>query len=68
MPPYLDDAGQGLLVSADTPIYYGDEFQGFIGIDVSLSRLVERLNTVKPTEGSFVFLMDRRWQVDRHLS
>ena len=58
MPPYIDDAGQGLLVSADTPIYYGDEFQGFIGIDVSLSRLVERLNTVKPTEGSFVFLMD----------
>jgi signal transduction histidine kinase len=58
MPPYLDDAGQGLLVSADTPIYYGDEFQGFIGIDVSLSRLVERLNTVKPTDGSLVFLMD----------
>ena len=58
MPPYIDDAGQGLLVSANTPIYYGDAFQGFIGIDVSLSRLVERLNTVKPTEGSFVFLMD----------
>ncbi|RIK29050.1 MAG: hypothetical protein DCC56_14420 [Anaerolineae bacterium] len=58
MPPYIDDAGQGLLVSADTPIYYGDAFQGFIGIDISLSRLVERLNTVKPTDGSFVFLMD----------
>ncbi|MCB9113235.1 MAG: HAMP domain-containing protein [Anaerolineales bacterium] len=58
MPPYLDDAGQGLLVSADTPIYYGDEFQGFIGIDVSLSRLDERLNTIKPTAGSFIFLMD----------
>ena len=58
MPPYIDDAGQGLLVSADTPIYYGDEFQGFIGIDVSLSRLVKRLNTVKPTDGSFAFLLD----------
>jgi len=58
LPPYMDDAGQGLLVSADTPIYYGNEFQGFIGIDVSLSHLVERLNAVKPTEGSFVFLTD----------
>ncbi|MBI3175282.1 MAG: HAMP domain-containing protein [Chloroflexi bacterium] len=56
--PYLDDAGQGLLISADTPIYYDDEFQGFIGIDVSLSRLIERLNQLKPTENSFAFLMD----------
>ena len=58
MPPYLDDAGQGLLISADTPIYYGDDFQGYIGIDVSLTKLTERLNTVKPTESSFIFLMD----------
>jgi signal transduction histidine kinase len=58
LPPYLDDAGQGLLISADTPVYYGDEFQGFIGIDVSLSRLIERLNQLKPTPGSFAFLMD----------
>ena len=58
LPPYIDDAGQGLLVSVDTPIYYGDEFQGYIGFDVSLSNLVERLNSVKPTDGSFVFLMN----------
>lgn len=58
LPPYLDDAGQGLLVSADTPIYYGDDFQGFIGIDVSLTRLTERLSQLQPTPGSFAFLMD----------
>lgn len=58
LPPYLDDAGQGLLVSADTPIYYGDEFQGFIGIDVSLTRLIERLSQLRPTPGSFAFLLD----------
>ena len=58
LPPYPDDAGQGLLISADTPIYYGDEFQGFIGIDVSLSRLIENLNKLKPTPNSFAFLMD----------
>ena len=41
LPPYVDDARQGLLVSANTPIYFGDEFQGFIGMDVSLSQLIE---------------------------
>lgn len=60
LPPYLDDAGQGLLISADTPIYYGDDFQGYIGIDVSLTRLIERLNQLKPTENSFAFLMDSK--------
>lgn len=58
LPPYLDDAGQGLLVSADTPIYYGDDFQGYIGIDVSLARLIEHLRRLRPTPGSFAFLTD----------
>lgn len=58
LPPYPDDAGQGLLISADTPIYYGDEFQGYIGVDVSLSRLIENLNQLTPAPGSFAFLMD----------
>ena len=58
LPPYIDDAGQGLLISANTPIYYGDEFQGFIGIDVSLARLIERLSTLNPTPSSFAFLVD----------
>jgi signal transduction histidine kinase len=60
LPPYVDDAGQGLLVSANTPIYYVDQFQGYIGIDISLNRLVERLNSLKPTPGSFAFLMDSK--------
>jgi signal transduction histidine kinase len=56
--PYVDDAGQGMLVSADTPIYYGDEFEGYIGIDVSLAGLVERLGALHPASGSFAFLVD----------
>lgn len=58
LPPYVDDAGQGLLVSANAPIYFDDSFQGYIGIDVSLARLIERLNSLKPTPGSFAFLVD----------
>ncbi len=56
--PYLDEAGQGLLVTASTPVYAGDEFQGAISVDVSLTRLVERLTTVRPTQGSYAFLVD----------
>lgn len=58
LPPYKDDAGQGLLVSANTPIYFGDAFQGYIGIDVSLARLIEQLDSLKPTPGSSAFLID----------
>lgn len=54
----MDDAGQGLLISANTPIYYGDAFQGFTGIDVSLTRLIDRLTNLSPTPTSFAFLMD----------
>jgi signal transduction histidine kinase len=56
--PYVDDAGQGLLVSANTPVYFDDDFQGYIGIDVSLARLIEHLNNLKPTPDSFAFLVD----------
>lgn len=58
LPPYVDDANQGLLVSANTPIYYGDEFEGYIGVDVSLSQLIERLKTLQPLQSSFAFLVD----------
>ena len=58
LPPYVDDAGQGLLVSANAPVYFGKEFQGFIGIDISLARLIDRLNNLKPTPNSFAFLTD----------
>lgn len=58
LPPYIDDAGQGLLVSANTPIYYGDEFAGFIGIDVSLSLLAGQIDDLHPSPGSFAVLLD----------
>ena len=57
--PYIDPAGHGLMVSASTPIYDPD-FRGVITIDISLARLIERLNKVKPVEkgSGYAFLMD----------
>lgn len=56
--PYIDLGGQGLIVTASTPVYLGNQFRGIFSVDVSLSRLVEHLNTLKPTPGSFAFLID----------
>jgi hypothetical protein len=61
--PYVDAGGQGLIVTASTPIYINDEFRGIFAVDVSLKRLVEHLNTLKPTPGGFAFLMSN----DGHL-
>jgi signal transduction histidine kinase/DNA-binding response OmpR family regulator len=59
-PPYEDPADQGLLVSASTPVYEGDHFRGVITIDISLERMIARLNEVKPVEDGdgYAFLVD----------
>lgn len=62
-PPYLDDVGHGLLVTASTPVYLRGEFRGIIGADVSLARLSAHLTAMKPTPGGFVMLLDQAGQV-----
>lgn len=57
--PYVDPAGQGLMVTASTPVYVGDSFRGVIGIDVTLTRLIDRLQNLKPTPHSYAFLVDQ---------
>ncbi|GGO23585.1 PAS domain-containing protein [Deinococcus humi] len=62
-PPYLDDAGHGLLVTASTPAYLKGEFRGIIGADVSLTSLSAHLSSLKPTPGGFVVLLDVQGRV-----
>lgn len=57
-PPYADNLGQGLLITANTPVYFQDEFQGVISIDLSLERLVAQLQEIQPTPGSYAFIVD----------
>lgn len=58
MPPYIDVTGFGLTTTMSVPIYDGDEFRGVIGVDVSLARLIDRLNNIKLTETGYAFLID----------
>jgi PAS domain S-box-containing protein len=54
----MDPAGQGLLVTTVTPVYARDEFRGVIAVDVSLTRLIEHLNSLKPSPSGYAFLID----------
>jgi anti-anti-sigma factor len=56
--PYLDPAGQGLLVTNSTPVYVGDTFRGVFCIDLSLNRVIANLDAIKPTPNSFALLVD----------
>ncbi len=62
-PPYRDDAGHGLLVTASTPVYLRGEFRGIIAADVSLARLSTTLSNMKPTPGGSVLLLDAEGRV-----
>jgi PAS domain S-box-containing protein len=57
--PYQDNAGQGLVLTAYTPVYDGGVYRGIIGVDLSLGRLVDEVNLVQPTPGSNAFYVDR---------
>jgi PAS domain S-box-containing protein len=57
--PYLDNAGQGLVLTAHTPVYQGNLYRGVVGVDLSLAKLVDEINLVAPTPGSVAFYVDK---------
>ncbi|MEZ4503926.1 MAG: PAS domain S-box protein [Dehalococcoidia bacterium] len=56
--PYEDSIGQGLVVTAETPIYEGDTFRGVIQVDLLITKLIDEINGIKPTPGGFAFYVD----------
>ncbi len=56
--PYQDNAGQGIVITANTPVYDGDTYLGVIGIDLSITRLVMTIDEVSPTQFGFAFYID----------
>jgi signal transduction histidine kinase len=57
-PPYEDLNGRGLVITAQTPIYEGDLFRGIFEVDLSIDKLVDQLNQIKPTDSAFTFYVD----------
>ncbi len=56
--PYEDLAGQGLVVTARTPVYVGDTFRGSVELDVPLANIIAQIDQLKPTPGGFAFYVD----------
>ncbi len=57
--PYRDEARQTLVISAYTPVYAESGYLGVIGVDLSIARLVDQINSLRPTASGFAFYMDR---------
>lgn len=60
---YSDELGKGLLTTVSSPIYQGDQFRGFIGIDITLNEFLKQLDTIKPTPSSYAFVLDQQGDV-----
>lgn len=54
---YLDPAGQGWVMSAIAPVYRGDFLEGVVGLDVTVSELIEEISDlIVPWEGYSVLV------------
>lgn len=63
--PYHDEARQGLVITAYTPVYSANEYRGAIGVDLSIDRLIDQVDLVRPTPTGFAFYIDGDGQVLR---
>jgi len=58
-PPYVDDAGRGLVLTAYSPVYDAFGYRGAMGVDVSLALLTEQVEAIAPSAGGFAFYVDQ---------
>jgi PAS domain S-box-containing protein len=63
-----DEAGQGLIVSAWTPVYSGSLYRGVIGVDLSVAKLIDVVNNEKVTPNGYSFYVDRDGTIMRSQS
>ena len=45
--PYVDPAGRGWIISSIAPVYYNDEQQGVVGIDITLNAIKKKFMSDK---------------------
>ena len=58
-PAYLDEYGEGLMVTAAQPVYQNDEFLGTMAIDVTLDRLTEYVQDFQETSGTLMLVNEQ---------
>jgi PAS domain S-box-containing protein len=63
--PYEDAIGQGLVVTAESPVYEGDTYRGVIQVDLLIEDLIIQIDSVHPTPGGFAFYVDTEGELLR---
>ncbi len=63
--PYVDAAGQGLIVTMFYPLWdtETDQFAGAVGIDLTLNNIIENVLSIQVGETGFAFLMSGNGEI-----
>lgn len=56
---YIDPAGHGWMVSSIAPVWRRDKLEGVVGIDVTLTTMINRLNKLEVPWQGYALLVDR---------
>lgn len=56
--PYIDATGGGLVVTAASPVYIGEEFNGVVAADIQLARVEEQISSIKIGQTGYAFMID----------
>jgi GAF domain-containing protein/HAMP domain-containing protein len=56
--PYIDATGGGLVVTAASPVYIGDKFNGVVAADIQLSHVAEQIASLKIGQTGYAFMID----------
>ncbi|PLX02321.1 MAG: hypothetical protein C0594_12085 [Marinilabiliales bacterium] len=71
--PYLDNFQEGkserkLMTSLVSPIEKENKFVGIVGVDITLDKISEMLQNIRPYEGSFTFMISNKGVLIAHPS
>ncbi|MDD1509080.1 ATP-binding protein [Pseudomonas sp. CNPSo 3701] len=60
---YLDPAGQGWILSAIAPVFLRDFLEGVVGLDITVDKLLEHLNSLDMPWGGYTLIVDKHMGV-----
>ncbi|WFC61538.1 response regulator [Pseudomonas sp. REST10] len=60
---YLDPAGQGWMLSAIAPVFRGDFLEGVVGLDVTVSKLLEHIQGLDVPWGGYAVIVSNEMNI-----
>ncbi|MDF3172116.1 ATP-binding protein [Pseudomonas sp. ER28] len=60
---YLDPAGQGWMLSAVAPVLRGDFLEGVVGLDITVGKLLERIQSLEVPWGGYAVIVSNEMNI-----